>query len=56
MDEAVALMLTRYPTGSRTSDHPFTLQIWRLVAQTPERLLMPVLAALCDVFECPRPS
>jgi DNA-binding Xre family transcriptional regulator len=29
-----------------------SVQIWRLVTQTPERLSMPVLAALCDIFEC----
>jgi DNA-binding Xre family transcriptional regulator len=27
-----------------------SVQVWRLVAQTPERLSLPVLAALCDVF------
>lgn len=29
-----------------------SVQVWRLVAQTPERLSMPVLAALCDIFDC----
>ena len=29
-----------------------SVQVWRLVTQTPERLSMPVLAALCDIFEC----
>lgn len=28
-----------------------SVQVWRLVTQTPERLSMPVLAALCDIFE-----
>jgi hypothetical protein len=28
-----------------------SVQVWRLVTQTPERLSLPVLAALCDVFE-----
>ena len=27
------------------------VQVWRLVTGTPERLSMPVLAALCDVLE-----
>lgn len=27
-------------------------QIWRLVTQKPERLSIPILAALCDVFHC----
>jgi hypothetical protein len=27
------------------------VQVWRLVTQTPERLSLPVLAALCDIFE-----
>ncbi|MGW6602200.1 helix-turn-helix domain-containing protein [Streptomyces sp. NPDC055036] len=27
-----------------------SVQVWRLVTQTPERLSMPVLAALCDIF------
>jgi hypothetical protein len=26
------------------------VQVWRLVTQTPERLSLPVLAALCDIF------
>jgi Cro/C1-type HTH DNA-binding domain len=26
-------------------------QVWRLVTQTPERLSLPVLAALCDIFD-----
>lgn len=29
------------------------VQVWRLVTQTPERLSLPVLAALCDIFDCP---
>ena len=29
-----------------------SVQVWRLVTQTPERLSMPVLAALCDIFDC----
>jgi DNA-binding Xre family transcriptional regulator len=29
-----------------------SVQVWRLVTQTPERLSLPVLAALCDIFEC----
>lgn len=29
-----------------------SVQVWRLVTQTPERLSMLVLAALCDIFEC----
>ncbi|MBA3488823.1 MAG: helix-turn-helix transcriptional regulator [Longispora sp.] len=28
------------------------VQVWRLVTQTPERLSLPVLAALCDIFGC----
>lgn len=27
-------------------------QIYRLVARTPERLSLPTLAALCDIFSC----
>lgn len=27
-------------------------QVHRLVTGTPERLSLPVLAALCDIFEC----
>lgn len=27
-------------------------QVHRLVTQEPERLSMPILAALCDIFEC----
>jgi hypothetical protein len=30
-----------------------SVQVWRLVTQTPERLSLPVLAALCDIFDCP---
>ena len=26
------------------------MQVWRLVTQAPERLSLPVLAALCDIF------
>ncbi|MBT2233561.1 helix-turn-helix transcriptional regulator [Nonomuraea sp. NEAU-A123] len=29
-----------------------SVQVWRLVTQTPERLSLPVLAALCDIFGC----
>ena len=29
-----------------------SVQVWRVVTQTPERLSMPVLAALCDIFDC----
>lgn len=29
-----------------------SVQVWRLVTQTPERLSLPMLAALCDIFEC----
>jgi DNA-binding Xre family transcriptional regulator len=29
-----------------------SVQVWRLATQTPERLSLPVLAALCDIFEC----
>lgn len=29
-----------------------SVQVWRLVTQTPERLSMPVLAALSDIFDC----
>jgi DNA-binding Xre family transcriptional regulator len=29
-----------------------SVQVWRVVTQTPERLSLPVLAALCDIFEC----
>jgi hypothetical protein len=28
-----------------------SVQVWRLVTQTPERLSLPVLAALCDVLD-----
>jgi hypothetical protein len=28
-----------------------SVQVWRLVTQVPERLSLPVLAALCDIFE-----
>jgi hypothetical protein len=31
--------------------HLSSVQVWRLVTQTPERLSLPVLAALCDIFE-----
>ena len=31
-----------------------SVQVWRLVTQTPERLSLPVLAALCDIFEADR--
>jgi DNA-binding Xre family transcriptional regulator len=27
------------------------VQVWRLATQTPERLSLPVLAALCDILE-----
>lgn len=27
-------------------------QVHRLVTQTPERLSLPLLAALCDIFDC----
>jgi hypothetical protein len=27
------------------------VQVWRLVTGTPERLSLPVLAALCDIFD-----
>ncbi len=27
-------------------------QVYRLVARTPERLSLPTLAALCDIFAC----
>lgn len=29
-----------------------SVQVWRLVTQTPERLSLPILAALCDIFAC----
>ncbi len=29
-----------------------TVQVYRLVAQTPERLNLRVLAALCDILDC----
>jgi DNA-binding Xre family transcriptional regulator len=29
-----------------------SVQVWRVVTQVPERLSMPVLAALCDIFDC----
>jgi DNA-binding Xre family transcriptional regulator len=29
-----------------------SVQVWRLATHTPERLSLPVLAALCDIFEC----
>lgn len=29
-----------------------SVQIWRLVTQSPERLSLPVLAAFCDIFGC----
>ena len=28
-----------------------SVQVWRLVTQLPERLSLPVLAALCDILE-----
>lgn len=28
-----------------------SVQVWRLVAQVPERLSLQILAALCDIFE-----
>ena len=28
-----------------------SVQVWRLVTQVPERLSLPVLAALCDILE-----
>lgn len=28
-----------------------SVQVWRLVTHTPERLSLPVLATLCDIFE-----
>jgi hypothetical protein len=28
-----------------------SVQVWRLVTQVPERLSLPVLAALCDIFD-----
>ena len=28
-----------------------SVQVWRLVTQSPERLSLPVLAALCDIFD-----
>jgi Cro/C1-type HTH DNA-binding domain len=31
-------------------------QVHRLVTGIPERLSLPVLAALCDILECTRPS
>jgi DNA-binding Xre family transcriptional regulator len=30
--------------------------VHRLVTGIPERLSLPVLAALCDILECTRPS
>jgi hypothetical protein len=38
-------------TARRARHHPVLVQVWRLVTQTPERLSLPVLAALCDVLE-----
>jgi DNA-binding Xre family transcriptional regulator len=29
-----------------------SVQVWRLVTQSPERLSLPVLAALCDILDC----
>lgn len=29
-----------------------SVQVWRLVTQRPERLSLPVLAALCDILAC----
>ena len=29
-----------------------TAQLYRLVTKTPERLSLPTLAALCDIFDC----
>ncbi|MEJ6554343.1 helix-turn-helix transcriptional regulator [Microbacterium esteraromaticum] len=37
------------------NNHGLTMssaQIWRLVTQRPERLSLPLLAALCDIFHC----
>jgi hypothetical protein len=33
-----------------------SVQVWRLVAQVPERLSLQLLAALCDTFEVTPPS
>lgn len=32
--------------------HLSATQIYRLVSSTPERLSLPLLAALCDIFTC----
>ena len=33
-----------------------SVQVWRLVTRTPERLSLPVLAALCDILKSPPTS
>jgi len=40
--------------ASPLAEHGISLssvQVWRLVTQTPERLSLPVLAALCDILD-----
>ena len=37
--------------AGRPGHHLSSVQVWRLVTQTPERLSLPVLAALCDIFD-----
>jgi DNA-binding Xre family transcriptional regulator len=52
---AAAGMFTATDLEPHLRDRGITLssvQVWRLVTQTPERLSLPVLAALCDIFEC----
>ena len=38
-----------WPTGGSSLS---SVQVWRVVTHTPERLSLPVLAALCDIFGC----
>ncbi|MGW2157017.1 helix-turn-helix domain-containing protein [Nonomuraea sp. NPDC001699] len=48
-------MFTATALAQPLADRGITLssvQIWRLVTHIPERLSMPVLAALCDIFDC----
>lgn len=48
-------MFTATDLARPLADRGITLssvQIWRLVTHTPERLSLPILAALCDIFDC----
>ncbi|MEV6027712.1 helix-turn-helix transcriptional regulator [Streptomyces sp. NPDC052036] len=52
---AAAGMFTTSELASPLAERGITLslsQVHRLVTGTPERLSLPVLAALCDIFDC----